>query len=130
MNEAIRNLKTGLIVGMTRYMKYGGAESESDPNYAPDFEAGYEQAHIDRCSAILDAFLGSLDSGTPPLGGETIMTAVKSAVIALNEVNADCGGAMIETDQREQICEIIIAAARSAGLVSGTYDITEAWRDW
>jgi hypothetical protein len=39
-------------------------------------------------------------------------------------------GLLIETDQREQLCELIIAAAQRAGLVSDVYDITEEWREW
>ena len=39
-------------------------------------------------------------------------------------------GGRIETDQREQLCALIITAANRAGLVSGVYDITEEWREW
>jgi hypothetical protein len=45
-------------------------------------------------------------------------------------LNEQCDGSMIETDQREQLCELLITAASNAGLVSTQYDITEKWRDW
>jgi hypothetical protein len=58
------------------------------------------------------------------------MKAVKTAVVKLNRLNEQCYGCLIETDQREQLCELIISAAKRAGLVSTVYDITEEWRDW
>ena len=58
------------------------------------------------------------------------MKAVKTAVVKLNKLNDRCDGSLIETDQREQLCELIITAARGAGLSSDKYDITEEWREW
>jgi hypothetical protein len=57
------------------------------------------------------------------------MAATERAVPALNELNDRCDGCLIETDQREQLCDILIAAAKNAGLDSDE-DITEAWREW
>ena len=130
MNSEIHTLKTELIDNITSYMKYGGAEDESDPDYDPEFDAGYEQRHIDRCSEILESYFSALAGIDQVNRNEAIMSAVKSAVLALNEVNNECDGNMIETDQREQLCEIIISAANNNGLQSSQYDITEEWRDW
>ena len=49
---------------------------------------------------------------------------------ALNSLNARCGGTLIETDQREDICEFIIRAGCLAGFNGEGEDGTEAWRDW
>jgi hypothetical protein len=57
------------------------------------------------------------------------MAATERAVPALNELNDRCDGCLIETDQREQLCDILIAAAKNAGLDSDE-DITQAWREW
>ncbi len=128
-SEEVLALKNDLIQDITEYMKYGGAEDENDPDYDPDFDAGYTQEHIDRCEAILTLFLSSLTKISGAEKKQAIMGAVKVAVLALNDVNTDCDGGMIETDQREQLCELIILAANEAGLDTED-DITEEWRDW
>lgn len=95
----------------------------------PDFDAGYTQAEVDRCSSILDAFLATLAPIDGPGNSAAIMEATERAVLALNDLNDECDGGLIETDQREQLCEIIILAAKDAGLETDE-DITEEWRDW
>jgi hypothetical protein len=54
---------------------------------------------------------------------------VKRVVLKLNKLNASCDGALIETDQREDLCELIQTAAKSAGLNSDQ-DATVSWREW
>lgn len=130
ISDEIKNLKRELIDGITRYMKYGGAEDESDPDYDPNFNAGYSQAHVDRCAEILDAFLSDIEKVSDATRDQDIIDAVKTVVLGLNDVNNACGGSLIETDQREQLCDLIIAAADEAGLVSTEDDITEEWREW
>jgi len=39
--EDILKMKQDLIDGMIEYMKYGGAVDENDPEYNPEFDAGY-----------------------------------------------------------------------------------------
>ena len=126
----VLRLRKAAIGGMVSYMKYGAAESEADPDFDEDFDAGYTQPDIDRCAAIIDELLASLESVPEPKRNGTILKAVKAAVVKLNRLNDRCDGSLIETDQREQLCELIITAARQAGLVSSVYDITEEWREW
>jgi hypothetical protein len=142
-------LKQELIDTMTDYMKFGGAEDEDDPDFDPDFDAGYTQADIDRCAEILDTLLEALttaseayasspahddedeaDGEETELRDESIMQAVKEAVLDLNALNEACEGGLIETDQREQLCDLIITAATQAGLDTDGQDITEEWREW
>jgi hypothetical protein len=130
MNDRIRALTDELVSDMAHYMKYGGAESEADPDYDPDFDAGYTQKHIDQCGKILGAFFDDLSRVPQENKDKAILSSVRTTVLALNKLNDDCGGGLIETDQREQLCEIIISGARDAGLVSPQYDITEEWREW
>ena len=125
----ILRLRKALLDGMTNYMKYGGAASETDPDFDPNFDAEYTQADIDRCAKIIDEFVAALESA-PKGKNEAILKAVKAAVIKLNKLNELCDGFLIETDQREQLCPLIIAAAKRAGLVSTVDDITEEWREW
>ena len=126
----ILRLRKAALDGMVSYMKYGAAESESDPNFDPDFDAGYTQADIDRCARIIDGLLASLEDLPKGKRNESILKVVKAAVLKLNKLNDRCDGGLIETDQREQLCELIITAAKRAGLVSDVYDITEEWRAW
>ncbi|MGZ8218599.1 hypothetical protein [Methylomagnum sp.] len=130
MNREIAELKQSLIKDMTDYMNFGGAEDERDPDYDPDFDAGYTQEHIDRCGEIIDHHLSALAKAPDAGRHQYIMNAVKAAVLELNKLNEECEGGLIETDQREQLCELITVAANQAGLVSDEEDITGEWREW
>ena len=93
-----------------------------------DWDAGYSQRHIDRCMAIVDAYLATVgvDSKLPE---DEIRAAVKKAVLDLNAVNEKCEGALLETDQREDVCQLLLVGAKKAGLRTDD-DITEEWREW
>jgi hypothetical protein len=126
----ILRLRKAALDGMVSYMRYGAAESEIDPDFDPAFDAGYTQADIDRCAKIIDAFLATLEGVPRGEKNDPILKAVKAVVVKLNKLNARCDGLLIETDQREQLCALIITAAKRAGLVSSVDDITEQWREW
>jgi len=130
MNQEIIELKQELFDGMIDYMKYGGAVDENDPEYGPEFDAGYTQKHIDRLSEIIDDFLASLEKTPEAQKNEYIMDAVKKTILRLNELNEEVDGSLIETDQREYLCKLIDLAARHAGLESSVDDITYEWREW
>ena len=130
MNQEILELKDSAIDDMVDYMKYGGAEDENDPEYDPEFDAGYTQEHVDRCLAIVDEFLDSLEKPPEAKKNEYILAAAKKTVLKLNKLNEECDYSLIGTDQREDLAELINLAAKHAGLESSVYDITEEWRDW
>lgn len=115
----VLKLKKVFLENITNYMKLFGDD--------PDDDAGYTQKHIDRCDAILTKYLAAIGKGkqTP----QTIMTSVKTAVVALNALNDRCDETLIETAQREMLCELIQRAAKDAGLKTKE-DITEEWREW
>ncbi len=123
IKEDILKVKRDLIDEMIEYMKYGGAVDENDPEYNPQFDAGYTQIHVDRCSGIIDDFLALLEK-TPEKAhqNEYIMDAVKKTILNLNELNEECDGNLIGTDQREDLCKLIDLAA--------SHDITYEWREW
>jgi hypothetical protein len=91
-------------------------------------ETGYTGADIGKCGAILDAYLARV-RGADDGDDDAVMAAVRDAVVALNELNAACANHLIETDQREHLCTLIIQAAVAAGVGDG-HDITEPWREW
>lgn len=88
----------------------------------------YTLKHIDRCAAITRDFLERL-SDVPRTDKEKIVAEVKHVVMKLNKLNASCDGALIETDQREDLCQLIQTAAINAGLKSDE-DVTAPWREW
>jgi len=112
-------LKSEILDGMRSYMEEV-AEDGSD--------AGYTAQDIDDCEGIIDRFLAAIAHAA----GDNARAsgAVKDAVLALNALNARCGHSLIETDQREGLCELIIRVAATAGVGSGQDDITEEWREW
>jgi hypothetical protein len=117
----ILELKQRLIAGMVSYMEFertGGG----DPCYS--------QADIDRCDQIIDGFLTRLASAPEGDKNEFILETVKATVFSLNQLNKDCNLTIIETDQREDLCALIILAAKNAGLASINGDITYQWREW
>lgn len=106
---------------MTSYMTCDSTDKDFDPGYTKD--------EIDRCEKIIDAFLISLDGEDVARNSESILKIVKNVVLELNDLNDECDGSLIETGQREQLCDIIIRAANEAGLATDD-DITEEWREW
>jgi hypothetical protein len=130
MTPELLELKKEIIDGMYSFMKYGGADDENDPEYDPEYDAGYTQKHIDQCSKIIDEFFSALANIPNLKKNESILKSVKAAVVKLNKLNDKCDSSIIETDQREQLCELIITAANHAGLESNVDDVTEEWREW
>lgn len=130
MTQDFYELKKSIISQMTDYMKFGGAEDESDHDYDPNFDSGYTQEEINQCEKLLDLFLTSLEKLPETSKNEYILDVVKKVVFGLNKLNEDCDYSLIETDQREDLCELIITASKKAGLESNEDDVTEEWREW
>ncbi|MEL6399187.1 MAG: hypothetical protein AAFR26_08895 [Cyanobacteria bacterium J06626_4] len=118
--QSITEVRRRLLEHMVSFME--GDENETD------FDCGYTQADIDRCAAIVDAYLADIAANTDP-DKDQLRFIIKKAVLQLNDLNDSCGGSLIETDEREDLCEIILVAAQACGLTT-TQDITEEWRDW
>lgn len=120
-NPKIAQVRQKLIDGMISYMTCESSD--------PEFDAGYTEVEVNRCVAILDAYLAALRSGEAPPNAATIMELTEKTVLELNDLTDECDGCLIETDQREYLCEIISLAAQDAGLETDE-DITEEWRGW
>lgn len=112
-------LKDSILEGMRDYMHVLTEDGD---------EADYSEADIQRCGAILQAFMTRVAAAEAGDSAE-VMDAVKQAVLDLNALNERCADSLIETDQRERICELIMSSAAAAGVGDGE-DITEAWREW
>lgn len=117
--EQLNELKDSVLRGMREYMEDVVTDGE-DPDYS--------ESDIEKCDSILTDFLEKIRSADH-VNAEFVMGSVKEAVLALNLLNESCEHSLIETDQREQICDLIIQAAVGVGVGTGE-DITEEWRDW
>ena len=119
--------KDSFLKGVTDYMNFGSADGPDDPTLDSEWAADYGQEDIDAASALLDSYLADLQTCS---SSEQVREAVEKVVLGFNALNEQTDGNLIETDQREQLCAIIIQAAKLAGLESDHYDITEEWREW
>ncbi len=124
------SLREDLLREMREFMLYGGAEDEEDPEYDPDFAVDYEESHILECGGILSAFLAEMDAAGENPGDAPLLACAEKAVLALNGLNARCNGQLIETDQREAICALLLGALSRGGYSGEAADPTEAWREW
>ncbi|WP_147420898.1 hypothetical protein [Sphingobacterium siyangense] len=87
----------------------------------------YVQDDIDLCIATLsDYVVKVLDTKSKDEG----MKLVKATVLKLNELNEKCDYSLIETNEREQIAQIIILAGHEKNYNAIDEDITEEWREW
>nr|WP_315495288.1 hypothetical protein [uncultured Rhodoferax sp.] len=120
ISKELNDIRERLLKGMLSYMEREEGDDDFDD---------YSKEDIERCASVLDRYLSSVLDPSMHGVGEGIMEAVKTAVLELNALNEQCGHSLIETDQREDICELIIKAASLAGL-NGDDDLTEEWREW
>ncbi len=95
--------------------------------YLNEFHPPYSQHDIAECGDILNLYVGDIKKSASKEEG---MKIVKSTVEKLNTLNERCNGSLIETMEREQICEIIIGASAEKGYNTMEEDITEDWREW
>src|SRR5215216_4152899 len=101
--QKLEALKARLLEGMTDYIADGNG-------------GGYDKNDIQKCDDILRDFMKRLDRLDESAPETTILHCVKKAVLDLNALNHSTHGKLIETDQREDLCEYLLLAAQSAGL--------------
>ena len=92
-------------------------------------DAGYTEDDVEECKEILFDYIDALCELDEPTDSD-ILAEVESAVVALNELNENTDGALIETVEREAIWEIIQDSAVEYGLEEEYDDVTEEWREW
>ena len=109
LNKMTSNLKASMVA----YMQTG------QPSYTMD--------DINTCETILKQYLSDIMASKSKKEG---MEIVEDVVLRLNGLNRKTQETLIETDEREQIAEIIILAASRKGYNTKNEDITEEWREW
>ena len=110
-------IKETVVAPMIYFMEVGEGDCE------------YSKKDVEKCEEMLLDYLTELSKITNP-NEKVIMNLVKDLVLALNDLNEECGYELIETEAREAIWEIIQTAAIDCGLVTDADDITEEWREW
>ena len=90
---------------------------------------GYSEQDVAKCQELILAYLDALEGIHAPANRE-IMEQVRVLVLALNELNEKTDFCLLETDEREAICEIIQSSAVACGLTDAEDDVTEEWREW
>jgi len=110
-NQEIKDLCKSLEDSMLDYMEH----------------ASYTKSDVDECMTIVKTYLDKMNGLSSRDEG---MKLVETTVKAINQLNERCDHEMIETDQREDLAEIIIVAANLKGFNPDGEDITEEWREW
>ena len=99
-------------------------------DYMNDCEdCGFTKRDIKKCEKLILKYLTALEKMKKPTD-ETIMDHVKTLVLALNRLNEKTDYCLLETDERESICEIIQESAVACGLADPEDDVTEEWREF
>jgi hypothetical protein len=98
---------------------------------------GLDQYTKENCLAaqtILDELLTDLAELGENASEEQKIKLFERAVISLNELNDQIDGALIETEEREELCELFNQVAIHAGIDPSKYGEGEGpaseWRDW
>ena len=112
-NVEIKKTIESLKIGMIEYIEPGETE--------------YTEKDVEKCMKLIDTFLTELEQTENKENG---MKVVQKIVLKLNELNEKCEHELIETDQREQLAEIINLAGNLKGYNEKDEDITEEWREW
>ena len=91
-NKEIEEVKSRLFQGMLEFIK-------------DDEDAEYSSDEVDQCDSILKNFLSNSSKSDSK---DTFIQEVRKTVLALNDLNESVDYSIIGTDQREDICEILI----------------------
>jgi len=117
--------------------KYPFSQWKTYAEVGEDGEAGLEQYTEENCDAVRKV-LDTLISDLVILGQEVSeaekIQKFQVAVQALNRLNDETDGSLIETGEREELCELFNLIAVKAGIDPGKYGDGEGpaseWRDW
>ncbi|WP_137938065.1 DUF5713 family protein [Chitinivorax sp. B] len=100
----------------------------------------FPDAFIEQTEQLLRAFIAEIDQcATTDTGFPRVMKGIEVLVLALNEVNDQFDGSVIETGEREALCDFIDQVivnrgidieALAASQQCSRYELTDSWRDW
>jgi len=119
LKKHLDKLQEQVLDSILDYMSY--FEDDEEPEFTKD--------DVARCEALLKDFLVALSELKEP-DDAAIMAEVEKVVLALNALNEELDYALIETEERENIWDLIQCAAVDCGLQEVYDDVTEEWREW
>jgi hypothetical protein len=90
--------------------------------YDGGFGHGGTAAAVARVDELLVGYFGKLKDFPDAAPATTILHEIEMLLRGLAEVNASCGGAYLETDERDLLVPIIIEAATVAGLDANAFE--------
>ncbi|MBE6585586.1 MAG: hypothetical protein E7645_03565 [Ruminococcaceae bacterium] len=98
-------------------------------------EADFSEKHIEKCAELVRTYgktLSQLSDSQGAARDKKIMAAVKKLILALNKLNEKTDYAMLETDERENICALVQDFAVACGLtdIPEDGDVTGEWREF
>ncbi|MBI1837591.1 MAG: hypothetical protein HYR91_10040 [Flavobacteriia bacterium] len=96
-------------------------------NFIEPGVTSYDKKDVEKCMHIIDDYIIHIEKAESK---KEAMLLVEKTVKLLNDINEKCGEELIETEQREDIAEIIILSGSFKGFNSRDEDITEEWREW
>jgi hypothetical protein len=123
-------------------MDYAARLLESKQSYPfvgwrASYEEGLEQYTEENCEAakrIMDTLLSDLIALGEDAREEDKMHKFQVAVEALNTLNDETDGSLIETGEREELCDLFCVVAEKADIDPKKYGDGEGpaseWRDW
>jgi hypothetical protein len=89
-------------------------------------DSPYTEREVNRCREILSDYACSMDEVVDRLSA---MEILKSTIIRLNHLNEGCGGALIGTSERDEICGYLSKTLELRGLGFATEEDLR-WRQW
>lgn len=99
----------------------------------PDLEQ-YTEENCAAAQAIIDTLIEQLILLGEAAPESEKVEIFQIAVEALNELNEETDGALIETGEREELCGLFNEVTLAAGLIPENYGegegIASEWRDW
>lgn len=106
-------------------------------NWRKMFDRGlvqYTEENCDKAKDIFDELISNLITSGENAPEEQKVTYFEEAVLALNDLNDEQDGALIETGEREELCELIDQITVASGLDPDNFGdgggIADEWRDW
>jgi len=94
-----------------------------------DDEPAYQKEDVQECDDIVTAFIHNIDTSIQKSDYTWVLKQVETFVKTLNALNIKHENQLIETNQREDLCDLVELVVLHTGHPYKA-DITEPWRKW
>ena len=94
----------------------------------------YTKENCDRTRAIFDTLIADLISLGADASDDEKLSKFEIAILALNDLDEELDNCLIETGEREDLCELCNTICEAAGMDPANYGDGEGpaseWREW